>query len=150
MVDCFLVLVAPGGGDNLQGIKRGIIELADIVVVTKADGALRAAADTTAADYASALHLLRPKTPEWTPTVVRCSAAEGTGIDELWATVVAFGDALRRTGALTERRGPQAPGWAWGANGPPPPHRGPPGPPPPRLPPRLPAAAGPRRRPPPV
>src|SRR5260370_26580549 len=130
MVDCFLVLVAPGGGDNLQGIKRGIIELADIVVVTKADGALRAAADTTAADYASALRLLRPKTPEWTPTVVRCSAAEGTGIDELWATVVAFGDALRRTGALTERRAPHAPGWMWSGNGAPPPHPRPTAPPP--------------------
>jgi LAO/AO transport system kinase len=107
------VLVAPGGGDDLQGIKRGIIELADIVVVTKADGVLRAAADTTAADYASALRLLRPKTPEWTPTVVQCSAAEGTGIDDLWSTIEASGEALRRTGALTRRRADQARDWMW-------------------------------------
>ncbi len=113
MVDCFLVLIAPGGGDDLQGIKRGIIELADIVVVTKADGVLRAAADTTAADYASALRLLRPKTPEWTPTVVECSATEGTGIDDLWATVEAFGETLRGTDALTRRRAHQARDWMW-------------------------------------
>jgi LAO/AO transport system kinase len=113
MVDCFLVLVAPGGGDDLQGIKRGIMELADIVVVTKADGARLGPAATTAADYASALRLLRPKTPEWTPTVVRCSALEGTGIDDLWATVEAFGDALRGTGALTRRRAEQAQAWMW-------------------------------------
>ena len=68
MVDCFLVLVNPGTGDELQGLKRGIIELADLVVVTKADGELRRAADVTAAEYASALRLLRPKHPEWTPT----------------------------------------------------------------------------------
>lgn len=113
MVDCFLVLVAPGGGDDLQGIKRGIIELADLVVVTKADDALREAAEATAADYASALALLRPKIPEWTPTVVRCSALEGTGIHDLWTTVEACGDALRSTGALTRRRAEQAQAWMW-------------------------------------
>ncbi len=113
MVDCFLVLVAPGGGDDLQGIKRGIIELADVVVVTKADGVLGAPADTTAADYASALRLLRPKNPEWTPTVLRCSAIEGTGIDELWVTVEAFSETLRRTGDLGRRRADQAREWMW-------------------------------------
>jgi LAO/AO transport system kinase len=113
MVDCFLVLVGPGSGDDLQGIKRGIMELADIVVVTKADGDLRRPADVTAADYASALRLLRPKTPEWTPTVVQCSALVGTGIDDLWATVERFGEALRATGALTRRRAEQSRTWMW-------------------------------------
>jgi len=113
MVDCFLVLVGPGSGDDLQGIKRGIMELADIVVVTKADGDLRRPADVTAADYASALRLLRPKTPEWTPTVVQCSALVGTGIDDLWATVERFGDVLRATGALTRRRAEQSRAWMW-------------------------------------
>ena len=113
MVDCFLVLVGPGSGDDLQGIKRGIMELADIVVVTKADGDLRRPADVTAADYVSALRLLRPKTPEWTPTVVQCSALVGTGIDDLWATVERFGDALRATGALTRRRAEQSRAWMW-------------------------------------
>jgi len=113
MVDCFLVLVGPGSGDDLQGIKRGIMELADIVVVTKADGDLRRPADITAADYASALRLLRPKTPEWTPTVVQCSALTGTGIDDLWATVERFGEALRATDALTRRRADQSRAWMW-------------------------------------
>jgi LAO/AO transport system kinase len=113
MVDCFLVLVGPGSGDDLQGIKRGIMELADIVVVTKADGDLRRPADITAADYASALRLLRPKTPEWTPTVVQCSALTGTGIDDLWATVERFGEALRATDALTRRRAEQSRAWMW-------------------------------------
>ena len=113
MVDCFLVLVGPGSGDDLQGIKRGIMELADIVVVTKADGDLRRPADITATDYASALRLLRPKTPEWTPTVVQCSALTGTGIDDLWATVERFGEALRSTDALTRRRAEQSRSWMW-------------------------------------
>lgn len=89
------------------------MELADIVAVTKSDGDLRRAADATAADYASALRLLRPKTPEWTPTVVRCSALAGTGIDDLWATIERFGAALRATGALTRRRAGQARSWMW-------------------------------------
>ncbi|HSO95228.1 MAG TPA: methylmalonyl Co-A mutase-associated GTPase MeaB [Acidimicrobiia bacterium] len=113
MVDCFLVLVGPGSGDDLQGIKRGIMELADIVAVTKADGDLRRAADVTAADYASALRLLRPKTPEWCPTVVQCSALAGTGIDDLWGTIERFGAALRATGALTRRRAEQSRSWLW-------------------------------------
>src|SRR5713101_4330951 len=67
MVDLFMVLVAPGGGDELQGLKRGIMELADLVVVNKADGELEHAAGITASDYASALHLMRPRIAEWTP-----------------------------------------------------------------------------------
>src|SRR5947208_3828114 len=82
MVDLFLVLVAPGGGDELQGLKRGIMELADLVVVNKADGDLAATAAHTAADYAAALHLVRPRTPVWTPRVLTCSALTGLGIPE--------------------------------------------------------------------
>ncbi len=117
MVDCFLVLVGPGSGDELQGIKRGIIELADIVAVTKADGDLQRAADTTAAEYASALRLLRPKHPDWTASVVRCSALSGVGIDELWASIEALGDALRVSGELTRRRAEQSRAWLWGEIG---------------------------------
>jgi GTPase len=90
MVDLFTVLVSPGGGDELQGIKRGIMELADLVVVNKADGELAATANATASDYASALHLVRPRNPWWTPRVVTCSALLGAGIDELWAVVEEF------------------------------------------------------------
>jgi LAO/AO transport system kinase len=117
MVDCFLVLVGPGGGDELQGIKRGIIELADLVAVTKADGDLRGAAKATAAEYAAALRLLRPKHADWTPTVVTCSALAGIGIDELWSAIETYRDTLGPSGALTRRRAEQARDWMWGEIG---------------------------------
>ncbi|MSO79800.1 MAG: methylmalonyl Co-A mutase-associated GTPase MeaB [Acidimicrobiia bacterium] len=113
MVDCFLLLIAPGGGDELQGIKRGIMELADVVVVNKADGDLAAVATGTAADYANALHLIRPKTPPWAPTVVLCSALEGRGIDECWAAVEEHHRVLDGAGMLGERRAEQAKAWMW-------------------------------------
>jgi LAO/AO transport system kinase len=114
MVDCFLVLVGPGSGDELQGIKRGIIELADLVAVTKADGELLGAAKSTAAEYEAALRLLRPKHTEWTPTVVTCSAHTGTGIDELWSAIESYRETLGPSGALTRRRAEQARDWMWG------------------------------------
>jgi GTPase len=117
MVDCFLVLVAPGAGDELQGIKRGIIELADIVAVTKVDGDLARSAEVTAAEYASALRLLRPKHAEWAPSVVRCSALTGVGIAELWAAIEAFRDGLTASGTLARRRAEQARAWLWGEIG---------------------------------
>jgi LAO/AO transport system kinase len=113
MVDCFLLLIAPGGGDELQGIKRGIMELADVVVVNKADGDLAAVASTTAAEYANALHLIRPKTPPWSPTVVLCSALEGRGIDEVWAAVEEHRRVLEGAGELNARRAEQAKAWMW-------------------------------------
>jgi len=113
MVDCFLLVLAPGGGDELQGIKRGIMELADLVVVNKSDGALAAAAQSTAADYASALHLVRPKTPAWEARVVQCSALEGRGIDDVWQQVEAHHDALDASGDLATRRAEQARAWLW-------------------------------------
>src|SRR6476469_9811206 len=79
MVDVFLLLLAPGAGDDLQGVKRGIVELADLVVVNKADGALADLARHTAADYANAVHLLRARTDGWAPRVLSCSALLGEG-----------------------------------------------------------------------
>jgi LAO/AO transport system kinase len=111
MVDMFLVLVAPAGGDELQGLKRGIMELADLVVVNKADGDLAAAAATTASDYASALHLLRPRTTEWFARVLTCSALDGTGIPEVWAAIEEFRAACGD--ALPGRRADQARDWLW-------------------------------------
>ena len=111
MVDCFVVVLAPGGGDELQGIKRGIMELADIVAVNKADGELASAAHQAAADVASALHLLRPRSRAWTPTVLECSALERRGIDEVWATIQRFGDALGSE--IESRRAAQARDWMW-------------------------------------
>jgi LAO/AO transport system kinase len=113
MVDCFLLLIAPAGGDELQGIKRGIMELADMVVVNKDDGGLAAIAQTTAADYANALHLVRPKTAAWDARVLRCSAIEHRGVDEIWATVEAHHAALDASGDLAARRAEQSRAWLW-------------------------------------
>jgi LAO/AO transport system kinase len=114
MVDCFLLLIAPGGGDELQGIKRGIMELADVVVVNKADGELAAIAGATASDYTNALRLIRPKTPPWVPRVVLASALEGRGVDECWAAVEEHHRVLDEAGELGRRRAEQAKAWMWG------------------------------------
>ena len=111
MVDLFLVLVAPGGGDELQGLKRGIMELADLVVVNKADGDLAATAAHTAADYAAALHLVRPRILAWTPRVLTCSALTGTGIPEIWAAVAEFRQAAGDV--LPGLRADQNREWMW-------------------------------------
>jgi LAO/AO transport system kinase len=111
MVDCFLLLAAPGGGDELQGIKRGIMELADVVVVNKADGDLLPAAQRAVADYRHAVHLLRPKHAGWSVPVLAASAIEGTGIDEAWAAVETFEAHLRREGALDRLRSDQSVAW---------------------------------------
>jgi LAO/AO transport system kinase len=113
MVDVFVLVLAPGAGDELQGIKRGVIELADIVVVNKADGALAAAAKQVAADYASALRLVRPRTPGWEPRVLLVSALEGRGVDDMWQTVEEFRASLSESGALDRRRAEQARDWMW-------------------------------------
>lgn len=113
MVDTFALLLAPGAGDELQGVKRGIVELADLVVVNKADGALVDLARHTAADYGHALHLLRPRTDGWAARVLSCSALLGEGIGAVWATVEEFMTAARASGALAARRGEQAREWMW-------------------------------------
>jgi LAO/AO transport system kinase len=113
MVDTFVLLLAPAGGDELQGIKRGIMELADLVVVTKADGALEPAAKATASDYTNALHLVRPKTEAWHARVLTCSATVPSGIDEVWAAIDAHREALTASGDLERHRSEQAREWMW-------------------------------------
>ncbi len=113
MVDMFLLLLVPSGGDELQGIKRGIVELADLMVVTKADGDLAAAAGRTQAEYRHALRLLRPATPAWTPDVMLTSAVTGAGIAELWQAVSRFRAAMEPGGVLARRRAEQARAWMW-------------------------------------
>jgi GTPase len=113
MVDCFALLLAPGGGDELQGIKRGIIELADLVLVNKADGDLLAAANRAKADYQAALHLLRPAAPAWTPEVLTCSALHDQGIEEVWQAILRQREALEQAGELDARRTRQAHSWLW-------------------------------------
>jgi LAO/AO transport system kinase len=113
MVDLFALLVSPGGGDELQGIKRGIMELADLVIVNKADGDLAAAAARTRGDYASAVHLLRPKWNAWATEVLACSALNGIGVSEVWDAVTTFREAVTSNGELAEARSAQATAWLW-------------------------------------
>ena len=113
MVDLFLLLVAPGGGDELQGIKRGIMELADLVVVNKADGDLAAAAGRTRSDYANALHLVRPKWSSWTARALACSALEPSGIDAVWSAIEEFTEVVGDSGEAETNRSRQAVAWMW-------------------------------------
>lgn len=113
MVDCFALLLAPGAGDELQGIKRGIAEVADLVVVNKFDGDLKGPAQVVAAEYASAVHLMRPRLAAWTPKVLLCSALEETGISEVWRTIADHDEALRASGDLERTRAGQAREWMW-------------------------------------
>ena len=111
MVDMFLVLVSPGGGDELQGIKRGIMELADLVVVTKADGDLAPAANRAAAEYRAALHLMRPKFESWTADVRLVSSTQCRGIDDVWAEIARFRTNLTASGAWESQRQDQNVAW---------------------------------------
>jgi LAO/AO transport system kinase len=113
IVDMFILILPPAGGDELQGIKRGVIELADLVLVNKADGELAPAAHRTVADYSSAMGLIRPPCPEWQLPVRAISALEGTGIREVWDDVARFRAALEHTGAWSRRRAQQARAALW-------------------------------------
>nr|XP_055061100.1 methylmalonic aciduria type A protein, mitochondrial [Misgurnus anguillicaudatus] len=113
MVDMFVLLIPPAGGDELQGIKRGIIEMADLVVVTKSDGDLIVPARRIQAEYTSALKLLRKKSKVWKPKVIRISSQTGQGIPELWDTVLQFQDAMLSSGELRVRRQNQQKVWLW-------------------------------------
>ncbi|XP_015199994.2 methylmalonic aciduria type A protein, mitochondrial isoform X1 [Lepisosteus oculatus] len=113
MVDMFVLLIPPAGGDELQGIKRGIIEMADLVVVTKADGDLLVPARKIQAEYTSALKLLRKKSKTWQPKVVQVSSRTGQGVPELWALLTEFQEAMLRSGELVSRRQGQQKVWMW-------------------------------------
>jgi LAO/AO transport system kinase len=111
LVDFFLLMMVTGGGDELQAIKRGVGELADAVLINKADGENRARAEAARADYARALDYLQPATEGWATRTLVASALHSEGIAELWDVIVAFRDNGARTGTLEERRRAQA--WAW-------------------------------------
>jgi LAO/AO transport system kinase len=113
MVDCFAVLLQPGAGDELQGMKKGVLELADALVVNKADGEQREAARRAQTAHRHALALLRPSTPGWTPPVLLASAATGEGVAEFWAEVLRHRATLEQGGALAARRSEQARAWLW-------------------------------------
>ena len=113
MTDVFVLLIAPGGGDDLQGVKRGIMEMADLILVNKADGGLEAAATRTRADYASALRLIRPRPGDsagW-PKALTVSALTGAGIEAAWGAVEALAAARTASGGLAARRRAQAEAW---------------------------------------
>lgn len=113
MSDLFLLLLAPAAGDELQGIKKGIVELADLIVVNKADGELIEAANHAAADYRSAVHMIRPASPNWQVPVLTCSALTGDGIGDIWEKVGEYRQAMAASGELEQRRADQAKAWMW-------------------------------------
>ena len=111
MTDLFVLLLLPGAGDELQGIKRGIVEMADLLVVNKADGDRIKMANQARAHYLNAIHLLPTKKSAWAPTVLACSALEGLGIAELWTTIDAYRDHVMHNGFFLENRQHQAGYW---------------------------------------
>ncbi len=113
IVDMFVLILPPAAGDELQGIKRGIVEFADLVLVNKADGEFAGAAQRAAADYASAMRLIRPPLAEWQVPVRAVSALAGTGIDEIWDDVAHFRAALEAAGLWSQRRRQQARAAMW-------------------------------------
>jgi LAO/AO transport system kinase len=111
MVDFFLVLLLPGAGDELQGLKKGLIELADMIAINKADGALEARAKATAADYKAALHILTPRDAAWAPPVLTISALQNRGLDRLWTEIERHREITIASGAFAAKRRDQAVAW---------------------------------------
>lgn len=108
MVDFFLLLMLAGAGDELQGIKRGIMEMADTIAINKADGNNKLLAERAAVEYQNALHLFPPAPSGWIPRVLTCSAVENTGIEEIWNTVSDYVEMTKVSGYFEERRKQQA------------------------------------------
>lgn len=113
MTDFFLALMLPGAGDELQGIKKGLVELADMIAVNKADGDNLARAKAAAAEYRAALHILAPRSVHWSPPVMTYSALTGDGIIELWQKILAHRDAMTASGEFAARRREQQVKWMW-------------------------------------
>ncbi len=113
MTDFFLALMLPGAGDELQGIKKGLVELADMIAINKADGNNVERAKAAAAEYRAALHMLSPRSEHWLPPVITYSGLEGTGIDTLWQTVLDHRKAMMACGEFDRRRREQQVKWMW-------------------------------------
>jgi len=113
MTDFFLALMLPGAGDELQGIKKGLVELADMIAINKADGDNIKRANLAAADYRSALHILQPRSEHWQPPVVTYSALTGAGIAGLWQKIVDHRNAMTASGDFAARRRQQQVKWMW-------------------------------------
>jgi LAO/AO transport system kinase len=113
MTDFFLALMLPGAGDELQGIKKGLVELADMIAINKADGDNIKRANRAAADYRSALHILAPRSEHWHPPVVTYSALTNAGVSELWQKVLDHRTAMMASGDFAARRRAQQVKWMW-------------------------------------
>lgn len=113
MTDFFLALMLPGAGDELQGIKKGLVELADMIAINKADGDNIKRANHAAADYRSALHILAPRSQHWHPPVVTYSALTGKGLGELWQKILDHRTAMNASGEFAARRREQQVKWMW-------------------------------------
>src|SRR6185437_11949445 len=113
MTDFFLLLMVAGAGDELQGLKKGVVEIADMIAVNKADGDNDERAKLAAADFRGALNILTPASASWSPPVITYSALTGNGVPELWAQVLQHKDKLGATGELAERRRAQQVKWMW-------------------------------------
>src|SRR6202158_994332 len=113
MTDFFLALMLPGAGDELQGIKKGLVELADMIAVNKADGDNIKRANLAAAEYRGALHILSPRSEHWHPPVLTYSALAGTGIGELWQKILDHRTAMNASGEFSARRRQQQVKWMW-------------------------------------
>ena len=113
MVDFFLLLALAGAGDELQGIKRGIVEMADAIAINKADGENRSAAEDARAEYERALHLLGETDSGWDPPVLTCSGQTGDGIDEVWQAVEDYQSEMQASGYFDEQRRRQARHWMY-------------------------------------
>jgi LAO/AO transport system kinase len=113
MTDFFLALMVPGAGDELQGLKKGLVEIADMIAINKADGDNLTRARSAAAEYRAALHILAPRSANWSPPVVTYSGLTGDGIVELWNHVLAHRDKLTASGEIAARRREQQVKWMW-------------------------------------
>lgn len=113
MTDMFVLLLAPGGGDELQGIKRGIMELADLILVNKADGELAHAANKAVSEYRLALQLIRPRSAHWQVPVEACSALTDAGIEESWRLIGDYVEVMQAHGEIKKRRSSQALAWMY-------------------------------------
>src|SRR3954454_10782493 len=113
MTDFFLVLMLPGAGDELQGIKKGVLELADMIAVNKAEGDGLARARAASAEYKAALHIMAPSSPNWSPPVLTVSGLSNIGLDDLWAKIMDYRARLTATGEIEAKRRRQQGRWMW-------------------------------------
>lgn len=113
MVDFFLLLQLPNAGDELQGIKKGVMEVADAILVNKAEGDNRPKAELARQQYENALHLFKPKSRNWIVPAMLCSALHNQGIAEFWQTVVDFSAKMKQSGEFETKRNLQASDWMW-------------------------------------